>query len=167
MVDHVASFVGFGPVSRPALVVLVSLDTPRVDANQGGDIAAPLFARVAEQALRHLAIPPDDSSRVIRMVPWNPQQPTRIAHESPAALPPPSAAPGRMPDLRGRSAREAAIAAARRGLIVELSGSGRVVEQVPAPGVEIASGASCRLVLSPDPAPTPPDPPAERSAELS
>ena len=39
-----------------------------------------------------------------------------------------------MPDLRGRSAREAAIAAARRGLIVELQGSGRVVAQTPEPG---------------------------------
>ena len=60
MVDHVASFVGFVPASRPALVVLVSLDTPRGARNQGGDVAAPLFARIAEQALRHLAVPPDD-----------------------------------------------------------------------------------------------------------
>ena len=60
MVDHVASFVGFVPASRPALVVLASLDTPRGAANQGGDVAAPLFARVAEGALRVLAVPPDD-----------------------------------------------------------------------------------------------------------
>ena len=36
-----------------------------------------------------------------------------------------------MPDLRGRPAREAAIAAARRGLVVELRGSGQVVAQSP------------------------------------
>ena len=54
MIDHVASFVGFVPASRPALVVLVSLDTPRGPHNEGGDVAAPVFARVAEQALRHL-----------------------------------------------------------------------------------------------------------------
>jgi cell division protein FtsI (penicillin-binding protein 3) len=168
MIDHVASFVGFAPVSRPAVVVLVSLDTPRGMSNQGGDVAAPVFARVAELALRHLAVPPEDSSRVIRMLPWSPERLTRVARRASEPLPPPSAGPGRMPDLRGRSAREAAIAAARRGLIVELSGSGRVVEQTPAPGVEIASGSACRLVLSQDP-PTPPspEPPAARPAEAS
>ena len=43
-----------------------------------------------------------------------------------------------MPDLRGRSAREAAIEAARRGLIVELRGSGRVFAQSPEPGTELS-----------------------------
>ena len=47
MVDHVASFVGFVPAMRPALVIVASLDTPRGAANQGGDVAAPLFSRVA------------------------------------------------------------------------------------------------------------------------
>jgi beta-lactam-binding protein with PASTA domain len=55
-----------------------------------------------------------------------------------------------MPDLRGRSAREAAIAAARRGLIVELAGSGRVTGQTPEPGAPVEAGATCRLELSPD-----------------
>src|SRR5262249_8553725 len=47
MVDHVASFVGFVPAARPALVVLVSLDSPRGPKNEGGDVAAPVFARIA------------------------------------------------------------------------------------------------------------------------
>ena len=68
MIDHVASFVGFAPAARPALVVLASLDTPRGPNNQGGDVAAPLFARVAEGALRVLAVPPDDAARVLRAV---------------------------------------------------------------------------------------------------
>ena len=54
-----------------------------------------------------------------------------------------------MPDLRGRSAREAAIAAARRGLVVELRGSGHVVDQSPEPGAEIEPGNTVR----PDPGP--------------
>jgi beta-lactam-binding protein with PASTA domain len=53
-----------------------------------------------------------------------------------------------MPDLRGRSAREAATLAARRGLIVELKGSGRVVSQSPEPGAEIEAGMTCSLRLS-------------------
>jgi hypothetical protein len=52
-----------------------------------------------------------------------------------------------MPDLRGRSAREAAIAAARRGLIVELKGSGVVLAQSPEPGLAVEPGMVCRLDL--------------------
>src|SRR5262245_35776334 len=67
MVDHVASFVGFVPAQRPALVVLAALDSPRGARNQGGDVAAPLFARVAEHALRQLGIPADDPGRSLRL----------------------------------------------------------------------------------------------------
>jgi len=151
MIDHVASFVGWTPASRPALVILASLDTPRGAANQGGDVAAPLFARVAEAALRILAVPPDDPGRVLRAVA------TPVEGVVPAAYRPQEAArplaplpadePGFMPDLRGRSAREAAIAAARRGLVVELHGSGPVLAQSPEPGAVIEPGLTCVLTL--------------------
>jgi len=58
--------------------------------------------------------------------------------------------PTRMPDLRGESAREAAIALARRGLVVVLKGSGRVAAQEPESGTEIEAGATCVLTLSHD-----------------
>jgi cell division protein FtsI (penicillin-binding protein 3) len=151
MVDHVASFVGYVPASRPSLVVLVSLDTPRGAANQGGDVAAPLFQRIAEQSLRHLAVPPDDPDRSLRMVEYRPTSIVPASFRPQAAEPSAPAAdagePGLMPDLRGRSAREAALMAARRGLIVELKGSGRVIGQAPDPGTEIEAGASCVLTL--------------------
>jgi len=153
MIDHVASFVGFAPASRPAVVVLVSLDTPKGVRNEGGDVAAPVFARVTEQALRHLAVPPDDTDRVLRMVPFRPARlipaayrPTAGATLAPAGDETDSD-PRLMPDLRGRSAREAAITAARRGLIVELKGSGQVVAQSPEPGTEIETGTTCVLTL--------------------
>ena len=150
MVDHVASFVGYVPASHPALLVLVSLDTPKGPHNEGGDVAAPVFARVAEHALRHLAIPPDDPDRILRMAPYRPgvvqAQFVDNGASTPAA-PAGSEDPQLMPDLRGQSAREAALVAARRGLLVELKGSGRVVSQTPDPGTEIDSGARCVLTL--------------------
>lgn len=151
MIDHVASFVGYVPASRPALVVLVSLDTPRGQANQGGDVAAPLFQRITEQSLRHLAVPPDDPDRSLRMVDYRPTSIVPASFQPRAETSPAPSVdagdPGLMPDLRGRSAREAALMAARRGLIVELKGSGRVVGQAPEPGTEIEAGASCVLTL--------------------
>ena len=155
MIDHIASFVGFVPARRPAIVVLVSLDTPRGPRNQGGDVAAPLFARIAEPALRRLAIPPDDATRVLMAA--APAAPAVVpaawaagrADVTPAALEAgASVEGGHMPDLLGRSAREAAIAAARRGLVVELAGSGRVTAQSPEPGASIEAGMTCRLELS-------------------
>jgi cell division protein FtsI (penicillin-binding protein 3) len=150
-VDHVASFVGWVPVARPALVVLASLDSPRGPRNEGGDVAAPLFARVAEGGLRILAVPPDDQGRVLRAVAPPPDKVVPAAYRPqeaprPAVLPADDE-PGLMPDLRGQSAREAAIAAARRGLVVELHGSGRVVAQSPEPGAEIEPGVTCVLTL--------------------
>lgn len=151
MIDHVASFVGFVPASRPAFVILASLDGPKGPLNQGGDVAAPLFGRVARHALRTLAVPPDDTDRVLRAVAVPPETLIKAAYR-PVAVPPApldaSTDPGIMPDLLGRSAREAAISAARQGLVVELQGSGRVVSQTPAPGTVIETGHACRLTLS-------------------
>jgi cell division protein FtsI (penicillin-binding protein 3) len=144
----VASFVGFVPVNQPALVVVATLDSPR-GAYHGGEVAAPLFARVAEAALRRLAVPPDDGARRLRVVTG---AVLKEASYRPGALaPPPAAVPGEpalMPDLRGLAARDAALGAARLGLIVRLSGSGRVVSQTPEPGAEVAAGSACTLVLT-------------------
>jgi cell division protein FtsI (penicillin-binding protein 3) len=150
MVDHVASFLGFVPAARPALVILVSLDTPRGEHNEGGDVAAPVFARIAEQALAHLAVPPEDADRALRMAAYRPDAAVPAAYDATPPLPSaaPAGAPVRMPDLHGLSAREAATVAARQGLIVELKGSGRVVAQSPAAGTELEAVMPCVLTLS-------------------
>lgn len=151
MIDHVASFVGFVPASRPALVVLVSLDTPKGDHNEGGDVAAPLFARIANEAVRLLAIPPDDPTRNIRLVTYSPEtvaKTTFAAERAHEAATVPNDDPRIMPDLRGFSLREAALMAARHGLSVEIHGSGVVARQTPLPGTPLEPGMSCSLELS-------------------
>jgi len=58
--DYIASFVGFAPVNSPAVTVLVVLDSPvGVSGHHGGDVAAPVFGQVAQQALAYLRVPPD------------------------------------------------------------------------------------------------------------
>jgi cell division protein FtsI (penicillin-binding protein 3) len=56
--DYVVSFGGFGPVSRPRLVGLVVVDTPR-SATTGGVVAAPVFRRIMEDALVYVRAPAD------------------------------------------------------------------------------------------------------------
>ncbi|HSC28794.1 MAG TPA: penicillin-binding protein 2, partial [Vicinamibacterales bacterium] len=53
-----ASFVGFLPSRRPALTIIVVIDTPRARGYYGGTVAAPIFRRIAEASLRHLGIGP-------------------------------------------------------------------------------------------------------------
>ncbi|GAC1654197.1 MAG: penicillin-binding protein [Acidobacteriaceae bacterium] len=55
----IASFSGFAPVNRPAITVLVVLDSPSGGHHHGGDTAAPIFQRIAQQALQTLGIPRD------------------------------------------------------------------------------------------------------------
>jgi cell division protein FtsI/penicillin-binding protein 2 len=53
-----ASFVGMVPASNPRLVVLVTVDEPRL-AIFGGVVAAPAFQQIASFDLHYLEIPPD------------------------------------------------------------------------------------------------------------
>jgi cell division protein FtsI (penicillin-binding protein 3) len=58
--DHYQSlFVGMAPASHPQLVTLVVIDEPRGKEYFGGLVAAPVFARIMQGALRTLQIPPD------------------------------------------------------------------------------------------------------------
>ena len=56
---YVSSFVGFGPVSDPRLIVAVMLDEPSGAKHYGGDVAGPVFSSVMTSALRMMAVPPD------------------------------------------------------------------------------------------------------------
>ncbi len=56
---YLAVFGGFVPVTDPKLVAVVVIDEPRGEEYYGGDVAAPVFARILSGALRLLAVPPD------------------------------------------------------------------------------------------------------------
>ena len=51
----VGSFVGYVPAEDPRLAVVVVIDEPQTVA-WGGVVAAPVFRRVAEQALQYLGV---------------------------------------------------------------------------------------------------------------
>jgi len=51
----VGSFVGYVPAEDPRLAIIVVIDEPQTEA-WGGVIAAPVFRRVAEQALQYLGV---------------------------------------------------------------------------------------------------------------
>jgi cell division protein FtsI (penicillin-binding protein 3) len=57
---HNSLFVGMIPASDPKIVVVVVINEPKGSEHYGGQVAAPVFARVASGAMRLLNIPPDD-----------------------------------------------------------------------------------------------------------
>ena len=162
---HVASFVGFAPVSNPQVVIIVVVDEP-AGAYHGGDVAAPVFREVAELILPTLGIMPDiEVKSVPELVAQVNEDPERVAkmreeqaqseQERKATLPTVDSNGGRagevvyavatkkamlMPDLRGRSVRDVARTCAQLGLQVEARGEGRVLKQNPSAGTEVTTG---------------------------
>lgn len=145
--DYNTSFVGFLPSRNPALTIVVVIDSPKGKVTAyGGTVAAPIFKRIAEPAMRHLGIGPNlnPPPPVIVARNDNPQV-ARARHREDALLVP--AAFGLMPDVVGLSARQAVRSMLRIGLTPRLDGDGLVVEQSPAAGAPLIPGEAAVLKL--------------------
>ena len=57
--SYMSVFAGFAPVSDPEIVLVVTVDDPRGIDYYGGLVAAPVFSKVVEGALRFRDVPPD------------------------------------------------------------------------------------------------------------
>jgi cell division protein FtsI (penicillin-binding protein 3) len=57
--NYNASFLGFAPVTNPALIVLVTIHDTSGESGQGSDAAAPVFQKIMTEALRMLDVPKD------------------------------------------------------------------------------------------------------------
>ena len=133
---RISSFVGFVPADNPALVIAVTVDEPEGKA-YGGLVAAPVFSKIASQALSHLNILPKGSVTQLAKVSADQE-----AMHDPAPLLPDNEQPDGlvMPDFRGKSYRQVLQMMQRQQLNLKLSGQGQVVEQSPAPGKRIRYG---------------------------
>jgi len=61
----VGSFVGFVPADDPRLAIVIVIDEPKTEA-WGGVVAAPVFRRIAEQALPYLGVAPQEPVKLTR-----------------------------------------------------------------------------------------------------
>lgn len=154
---YVSSFAGLFPADDPELVVIIKIDNPK-GAFYGGETAAPLMRVMLEQALQarqsalnrtRLAGPAPDPA------PPGPRA-RRPAREAPvvvtlplAGSPPSEPARVTVPDVAGRSVREAALALHRRGFRVQVRGRGVVSATRPAAGVTLPAGTTIDLLTQP------------------
>jgi cell division protein FtsI (penicillin-binding protein 3) len=56
---HNSLFVGLVPASNPRLVIVVVVNEPKGEEHYGGQVAAPVFSRIAAGAMRLLNVSPD------------------------------------------------------------------------------------------------------------
>lgn len=163
---YVASFVGYVPAERPRLTIAVVLDEPLGGTYGGGSVAAPVFRRVGEMALRYLGVTPRGStpmklSEIVDQAGGDLAESTyQVLNQARAeGAPPPNAAvtPSaplrggevRVPDLTGLPAREAVKSLATIGLGASLEGTGRIARQDPPAGSVLAKGATVKLMFEP------------------
>ncbi len=71
---HIGSFIGFAPVTNPAVTILVVIDSP-VGAYYGAEVAAPVFRSIAEQTLGYLNVLQDNPSQSPRIITPKPAKP--------------------------------------------------------------------------------------------
>jgi cell division protein FtsI (penicillin-binding protein 3) len=140
----VLSFIGFVPADAPRLVLLVLLDEPK-NEKWGSEAAAPIFSVIAGPVLRYLDVPPSDAVpiQIVTGPGADGAGAARVRLISATET-----ATGLMPDVSGRTLREALAMLTPLGLRVELSGHGRVVQQSPAPGDPVEEDAVVRLTLA-------------------
>jgi cell division protein FtsI (penicillin-binding protein 3) len=163
---YVASFVGFAPAEKPKVAIAVVLDEPMGGNYAGGTVAAPVFRRVGEMALRYLGVTPRGTvpvklSEVSERAREGDQASStyQVLNEAKAALVPaaavvtPSAplAKGevRLPDLTGFPLREAIKTALGMGLLPTVEGTGRLARQEPPAGSVLPKGSSVKLIFEP------------------
>ena len=163
--DFVASFIGFAPADRPQFVAAVIFDSPR-PLYHGGDVSAPVFAEIARNIFLLKTIQPSTPIPELASSSPSPAPPATV----PAAAPTPaedsllamdegqretvmSLIPEgsfTMPDFTGKSLRAVLKECARMGLVLQPSGSGVAVEQIPPAGALIKPASRCTVWFSTD-----------------
>lgn len=143
----VLSFVGFAPAEEPRFAMLVMLDEPK-NERWGSEAAAPIFSAIGAEVLRYLDVPPRDAAP-LSIVTGPTEAPAGRVRLAGAAAADPSLEGRVMPDLRGRTLRQALATLAPLDVTVKVAGGGRVVtEQAPTAGETLDGPAGVRLTLA-------------------
>jgi cell division protein FtsI (penicillin-binding protein 3) len=142
----ILSFVGFAPADEPRFVMLAMLDEPK-NERWGSEAAAPIFSAIGREILRYLEVPPRDTQpvQIVAGPPAEHVLPVRLVSTVEGVD---ADGTRRMPDLSGKTLRQALGVLEPLGVEVWLAGHGRVLRQAPAAGEPLAPGVVARLTLT-------------------
>jgi len=142
---YVSAFMGFAPADEPKMVLLVVVDEPQ-GANYGGVVAAPAFRTMMEKTLPYLNAHPKGTLIVENSADlFSIQEVSGTRSEIETLQVRKGGGKEVMPDLTGLPMRSALSHIEGKGLIIKVSGNGRVIEQIPRAGAMIEKGDICYL----------------------
>lgn len=131
---YISSFIAVAPIDDPKVVILVTIDEPTAGTYYGGSVAAPVAKNILEEIFNYLEIAPkydeDELDQVTQMV--------------------------EVPDLKNMKIGDAGKTLTDLGLrytteYLELTNDSTVIEQFPAPGVEVERSSIVDLYLDSKP----------------
>lgn len=141
-----ASFMGFAPVTNPAVVVVVTMNE---SSQYGGLVAAPVFKKITTEVLRILEVPKDaqkdlpatkepadEDKNIADLEPELVEEPVQTAAESGGP---------RVPNFQGKTMRTVAAEASAMGLPLVMDGRGIARMQAPAAGAILPPGERVRV----------------------
>ncbi len=143
---YIASFCGFAPVENPQITLLVMIDDP-VGEFYGGQIAAPVASDIFTQLFRYLHIEPSSDPFVglekenKAAAPVQPIQPINI--------PPVPEGKVQVPNLQGKTIRQASQTLSELGLTINVHGSGVCTGQDLPPYSAVDPGATITVFFEP------------------
>jgi len=154
---RVALFIGFVPANAPRLALVIIIDEPAM-GRFGGVVAAPVFRRVADQALKYLGVAPsleELGPSYIGLGHSPAEQEGKPEPTGSEAGPAPEnrdvvLAPDEMviPDLRGMSILRVLNLAREQGFKVVPEGSGAAMSQSAPPGTVVKKGSTLNVAFA-------------------
>jgi cell division protein FtsI (penicillin-binding protein 3) len=170
-----ASFMGFAPVTNPAVVVVATVSGTTGALGEAAWVAAPAFRTVMEEALRLKGIPRDipaeleaanKTDQKLKDAKPESESDSSIAElDDPPSLEDERAALGgdsntdatlvaendvsapKTPDFIGKTVKDVVEEAAERGIHIEAKGEGLARVQRPAPGEQLRPGEAVRVLF--------------------
>lgn len=142
---YISSFVGMVPVSDPRFVIYIALDDPK-RGYYGSEVAAPIFARVAQFAVRRAGVTPillTEKNVVSGSVAKANEKRTPLQEKVREEL----LQQDTFPKLIGLTLREALARVKEKSPAVRVRGHGWVVRTIPEAGDEWKPGRPVTLVL--------------------
>ncbi len=140
---YISSFAGFLPANDPRIVIYLAIDNPRT-SYYASQVAAPVFAKVAARAVRHLGISPSQiTENDVLPSHFAPKKAKQDTLKKARAI----ANSHIMPDLRGLTLREVYRQLHPESYDITWHGRGTVKQTFPAPGDALPKDNKVRLVL--------------------
>jgi len=143
-----SSFVGFFPAEKPRFTILVVIDTPSAGSYFGGAVAAPIFKRIADAAIRQFGIPRSINPLPPVLIEY--RDAARVNVSAPVVAPVFASTredPDLVPDLSGLTARDALRRLDQLNVRARLHGNGIVVRQRPAAGTSLDQAGEWQVWL--------------------